>query len=281
MLLGAHVSVQGGLVNGPPHGVALGCDVIQLFTRNQRQWTHKPVDDDEAAAFRQAMKNSGLKGAMAHGSYLVNLASPKADVFEKSKKAFLEEAQRCHTLGIDRFVFHPGAHLDSSIADGRAKIAKALRTALDATQGSRVRFLLETMAGQGTTIGNQPEDLGLIIEAAGGDARLGVCIDTCHAYAAGFDIRTPSSYAAVMERFDDGFGLKRVGAFHLNDSKLALGEKRDRHEIIGDGQIGLDGFGPLMRDRRFADVPMNLETPGEDEGYRLGLQRLRSLVKRK
>jgi deoxyribonuclease-4 len=278
MLLGAHVSVAGGLASGPPNGVDLGCDVIQVFTRNQRQWTHKPVTDEEAQAFKASYRGSGLKGVMAHASYLMILASPKKDVWAKSLKALQEEATRCGRLGIDRFVFHPGAHLDSPLEEGRTRIAKALRTTLDATEGSGVRILLETMAGQGTTIGHDLRDLAAIIDQAGADKRLGVCVDTCHVFAAGHDLSTPEGYDALMAALDEAVGVKRIHAFHLNDSKMACGMKRDRHEIIGDGQIGLDGFRPLMNDARFAKVPMALETPGGDDGYRLGLKRLRRLM---
>lgn len=277
-LLGAHVSVAGGLVNGPENGVDLGCDVIQVFTRNQRQWNHKPVTDEEAERFQSAYQESGLQGVTSHASYLLNLASPKDDVATKSLKAFQEEADRCDKLGIDRFMFHPGAHLDSGVEAGCDRIAKALQTTLDETEGSDVKILLETMAGQGTTIGDDLADLGRIIEDAGGDKRLGVCVDTCHVFAAGYDLRTSDGYDSFVDTLDEAVGLKRVHAFHLNDSKTPLDARRDRHEIIGDGEIGLEGFRALMNDGRFAKVPMALETPGGDKGYKLGLKRLRGLV---
>lgn len=277
-LLGAHVSVAGGLENGPANGVSLGCDVIQVFTRNQRQWRHKPVTDEEAGRFQAALDESGLQGVTSHASYLLNLASPKPDVWKKSLEAFAQEAERCERLGIDRFMFHPGAHLGTGVEEGCARIAKALRTTLDATEGYDVKILLETMAGQGTTIGNDLADLGRIIHDAGGDDRVGVCVDTCHVFAAGHDMRTADGYDAFLDTLDEAVGLKRVHAVHLNDSKMPLGAKRDRHAIIGDGEIGLEGFRALMNDKRFAKVPMALETPGEDEGYKLGLKRLRSLV---
>ncbi len=272
------MSVAGGLENGPKNGTDLGCDVIQVFTRNQRQWNHKPVADEEAERFQAAYKESGLEGLTSHASYLLNLASPKDDAWEKSLKAFEEEARRCDKLGIDRFMFHPGAHLGSGVDAGCGRIADALRHVLDATEGSDVKILLETMAGQGTTIGDDLASLGRIIRDAGGDDRLGVCVDTCHVFAAGHDLRGPDGYDAFVAALDEAVGLDRIHAFHLNDSKTKLDARRDRHEIIGDGEIGLDAFGPLMNDDRFADVPMALETPGGDDGYKLGLKRLRGLV---
>lgn len=272
------MSVAGGLENGPKNGVDLGCDVIQVFTRNQRQWDHKPVTDEEAERFQVAYKESGLTGVTSHASYLLNLASPKKDAWNKSLKAFGEEAERCERLGIDRFMFHPGAHLGSGVDAGGDRIAEALRHTLDETEGYGVRILLETMAGQGTTIGNDLASLGRIIEDAGGDDRLGVCVDTCHVFAAGYDIRTADGYDTFIEALDEAVGLGRVHAFHLNDSKTKLDARKDRHEIIGDGEIGLEGFRALVNDDRFADVPMALETPGGADGYKLGLKRLRGLV---
>jgi deoxyribonuclease IV len=279
MRLGAHVSVTGGLENGPPNGVALGCDVIQIFTRNQRQWAAKPITSQEAEAFQTALKASGLKDVMSHGSYLANMASPDEAMWAKSVESFTKEAQRCDALGVSRLVFHPGAHMESGVEAGRKRIAKGLRKALAATKGSPVKFCLETMAGQGTTVGHVIEDLGAIIEEAGGDDRLGICIDTCHVFAAGYDLTTPKSYEAFMQNVDEAVGLERVQAFHLNDSLMGLGEKRDRHANVGEGRIGVAGFKPLMKDARFAKIPMALETPGGDEGYKADLKALRALVK--
>lgn len=277
MLLGAHVSIAGGVQNAPQNGVALGCDVIQIFSKNQRQWKSRPYTEDEIRGFRENYKSSKLRGVVVHGSYLMNLAAGDPALWKRSKDAFLDEVYRCDQLGIPDFVFHPGAHVERGAEWGVERIASGLREALDATHGSGVHLDLECMAGQGTTIGNRFEDLGRIIDLCGRDARLGLCLDTCHLYAAGFDLATAGGYEATMKHVDRLVGLKRVRAFHLNDSKRELGSHVDRHENIGKGHIGLEGFRLLLRDDRFAQVPMNLETPGGDDGYRADLKNLRAL----
>lgn len=275
MILGAHVSVAKGVFNAPKNGVDLGCDSIQIFCKNQRQWAAKPLSDADADAYRAAYKGSGLKGVMVHGSYLINCGGTDATIWTKSRDALLDEAQRCEQLGIDRLVMHPGAHLDSGAAAGCARIADALRHVLAKT--SKVRLLLESMAGQGSTLGHRFEDLARIRELVGDKERVRVCLDTCHLYAAGFDISTPAGYAHTIGLVDEILGPKAVDGFHLNDSKFALGAHRDRHENIGNGKIGTKGFAPLLRDPRWAGLPGALETPMAEAGYKEDLRRLRSL----
>lgn len=280
MLLGAHVSIAGGVFNAPTHGVRMACDVIQMFSRNQRQWAAKPLSRQEIEQFRANYDASGLKGVVVHGSYLVNLASPDPATQKRSLEAFMDEAVRCDQLGIPDLVFHPGAHLEQGLEPALKRIAAAMQATLAKVPEGSVRLDLEVMAGQGSTIGNRLEDLRTILELVGDRKRTGVCLDTCHLHAAGYDLATPTGYEDSMKAVERVIGLASVRAFHLNDSKTPLGSRVDRHEGIGEGTIGTSGFGLLMNDERFAHVPMNLETdPGlEDAGYKQDLRVLRGLI---
>lgn len=276
MMLGAHVSTQGGVSLSPQNGVDLGCDAIQIFSKNQRQWGAKPLQEAEIAAFRENYVKSRLQGVLVHGSYLINVASPDPAMWTKSRDALLDEAQRCDQLGIPLLNMHPGAHMGTGAAAGCARIADAIRYVLDNTD--KVTLLLESMAGQGTTIGARVEDLARIRELGGNDARVGYCLDTCHLFAAGFDLATPTGYKDAIRVVGDHLGLAHVKAFHLNDSEKPLGSHVDRHANIGQGLIGEKGFAPLMQDRRFERLPMVLETPLAEEGYRKDLEILRRLA---
>lgn len=278
MLLGAHVSIQGGVRNAPGNGVRLGCDCIQIFSKNQRQWKFKPLADEETDAFRENYSKSKLRGVLVHDSYLINVGSPNKALWARSRDALLDEAERCDRLGIPLLNFHPGAHMEAGVDVGVKRIAEALRFVLDRTPSSRVVLLLESMAGQGSTIGHRLEDLARIRELAGADPRIGYCLDTCHLNSAGFDLTTPESYRQVMRQIDDVLGLPHVRAFHLNDSRTPLKSRVDRHENIGEGTMGAKGFRPLMQDHRFADLPMVLETPGGDDAYVRDLKILRKLA---
>lgn len=277
MMLGAHVSTAGGVSLAPGNGVELGCDAIQIFSKNQRQWTAKPLSELEIKAFQDNWRKSQLRGILVHDSYLINVASPNAEMWAKSRDALLDEAQRCDQLGIPLLNMHPGAHMGTGAAEGCKRIAQAIRHVLDGT--SRVTLLLESMAGQGSTIGARLEDLARIRELCGNDARVGYCLDTCHLFAAGFDLTTPNGYKDTMRLVDEHLGLSRVKAFHLNDSEKPRGSHVDRHANIGLGLMGEKGFAPLMRDTRFEEVPMVLETPLAEEGYRKDLAILRRLAK--
>lgn len=281
MFLGAHVSIAGGVQNAPSNGVRIGCDVIQVFTKNQRQWAAKPYAKEEIEGFRKNYAASGLRGVVAHASYLLNLASPDDALWKKSREALLDEAVRCDQLGITDLVFHPGAHMRTGVERGVKRIAEAMAWVLGQAPDGRVRLVPETMAGQGSTIGDRFKDLAEILDRAGDKNRSAVCFDTCHVFAAGHDLSTPEGYEQTMRDFDRAIGLGRLTVFQLNDSKGPFGCRVDRHEDIGKGHIGKAGFALLMNDRRFETRPMALETPGDDEGYRENLRVLRGLIGKK
>ncbi len=278
--LGAHMSIAGGLEKAIAHAVSVESDAVQVFTKNQRQWIAKPIADDEAALFRTRYTESGLRGVVAHDSYLINLASPKDDLWEKSIAAFRDELERCELLGIPFLVTHPGSHVGSGREVGLDRIVAALERVHADLPGYQVRTLLETTAGQGTNLGSTFEDLAYLLEKSSAPERLGVCFDTCHIFVAGYDIRTPETYQATMDEFDRLIGLDQIEAFHLNDAKEELGSKKDRHHLIGQGNIGPEGFRSLMSDVRFHGKPALLETDkGEDLAEdRAALVLLRSLV---
>ncbi len=277
-LLGAHVSVAGGLEKAFARGLASGCAALQIFTKNANRWQVKPITDTEAAAFGQAWLASGIGPVMAHDAYLINLASPKDDVWEKSKNALRDELVRCAQLGITNLVMHPGAHLGTGVEVGLARIRTAFREILPDSP-PEVRLLLENTAGQGSYFGGDFAHLGALLEAFDGN-RFGVCFDTCHAHAAGYDLATAEGYAQTMAEFDRLVGLEQIKAFHLNDSLKPCGCKVDRHAHIGQGTIGRDGFACLMQDQRFVEIPMVLETPkgDQDEMDSVNLALLRELT---
>jgi deoxyribonuclease-4 len=277
MRLGAHTSTAGGMVNAVRQGVELECEAIQVFTRNQRQWEPKPLAEEAIAEFRAEAKEAGyLEDAVSHASYLINLCATDEAILKKSRRAFVDEIRRCGLLGIPYLCVHPGSHLGEGEEAGLSGIAESLRLALKETKGVRVKVLLENTAGQGTNLGFRFEHLAELLRL-GRSKRLGVCIDTCHLFASGYDMRTKKSYAATMKELDDVVGLDRVFAWHLNDSKFGLGEKKDRHETIGEGEIGKTGFKLLVNDERFGDLPGLLETPGGPDGYAKNLKTLRRM----
>jgi deoxyribonuclease-4 len=279
--LGAHISIAGGMELALARGEAVGCTAIQIFTKNANQWRAKPISDLAAQAFRAAWQASPIGPVLAHDSYLINLAAPDDDKWAQAKNAFLDEMQRCAQLGIGDLVMHPGAHLGQGEAAGLKRIAAALRDIFTAAPDS-VRVLLENTAGQGTYLGGRFEHLAEIIERVPA-GRFGVCFDTCHAFAAGHDLSTAGGYRAVMAEFDRLLGIETIRAFHLNDSKKDLHSRVDRHEHIGRGAIGREGFAALMQDSRFATVPKILETPkgDNDEFDRINLALLRDLARGK
>jgi deoxyribonuclease-4 len=260
-------------------GLELGCEAIQVFTRNQRQWTPKPLAQDEIDAFR-----AGARGAsyatrtVSHASYLINLCATDAAILKKSKRAFVDEIERCAALGIPFLCVHPGSHVGAGEEAGLRAIAASIKEALKATRGKRVTILLENTAGQGTNLGWRLEHLGELLRTIR-SKRVGVCIDTCHLFAAGYDLRTPKAYDKTIDALDEAVGLDRIRAWHLNDSKHPLGSRRDRHENIGEGALGRAAFRRLVNDERFADAPALLETPGGPDGYRKDLKRLKGMRK--
>ncbi|MBM3803322.1 MAG: deoxyribonuclease IV [Acidimicrobiia bacterium] len=276
-LLGAHVSTAGGVDNAPRNGKNLGCEAIQLFTRNQMQWQARPLSKQAIAAFRETVEECGIRAAVSHDSYLINLGSDDPVTLQRSLDAFADEIDRCEQLGISSLVFHPGSHVGAGEVAGLQRIADNLNRVLQRKPNYRTQLLLENTAGQGSNLGYRFEHLAEVLARSQYPERLGVCLDTCHLHAAGYDLRSRSTYEAVMRDCDVAVGLDRVKAFHLNDSKRGLGSRVDRHENIGKGELGLEPFRFLLNDPRFAEHPMLLETPGGDKAYRRDLKTLRRL----
>jgi deoxyribonuclease IV len=257
------MSIAGGVAQALWRGQSIGCDVIQLFTKNAMQWGAKPLTQDDRAAFQQARQETGVRPVAVHGSYLINLASPDDGLYEHSQEALWEEMQRAESLGIPYLVMHPGSPRGGGEQEGIDRIARAIN--LIHHQGSEIEvmIIMETTAGQGATLGNRFEHFARIIERIEEDERVGVCLDTCHVFAAGYDISTPAGYEATLKEFQQVIGLERLKVIHLNDSQAASGTRVDRHEHIGKGSIGLDAFRYLLQDPRLAHLPFILETPKE------------------
>jgi deoxyribonuclease-4 len=264
MPFGAHMSIAGGLAKAFARGEQVGCEAIQIFTKSERQWAARPLIPEDVAAFKAERARSGIGPVVVHDSYLINLAAPADELWEKSIAAFAHELERCQTLGIPFIVTHPGAHTGSGEETGLAREAVALNRLFEAGVGGDTVVLLETTAGQGSCLGNRFEHLARLFELVPHHGRLGVCVDTCHIFAAGYDIRTPEAYAATFAELDRLVGLEHVRCFHLNDSQKDLGSRVDRHAHIGQGCIGPEGFRLLVNDPRFRHAPMILETPKGD-----------------
>ena len=283
--LGAHQSIAGGYHKAVEAAVARGCQCVQLFTRNTNQWRAKLITPAAAEQFRTAVAQAGLRHTLAHDSYLINLASPERTLWRKSIDAFVQELLRAATLGIPYVVTHPGAYTTSSEDAGLRRIAAALDEVHAQTRGVAARCLLETTAGQGTSLGWRFEHLRAILDAVQGPDLLGVCFDTCHVFAAGYPLGPQSDYEATMTHFDRTVGLERIKAFHLNDSRGKLGSRLDRHQHIGRGEMGTEPFRRLLNDPRFAQVPMYLETPKGREGDEdldvINLRTLRGIIHRR
>ena len=260
-LIGAHLSVAGGLYKAAEAAAALACGTVQIFSKNANQWAGKPLTDDEVAAFKAAVRKARLKYPSAHDSYLINLAAPGDELFEKSIAAFVDELNRAEQLGLSYLVTHPGAHVGSGEDAGVRRVTAGLDRALKSTSGYKVKILLENTAGMGTTLGHRFEHLGRLITDSHDPGRLAVCFDTCHAFAAGYDLSTDAGYDATFAEFGRTVGLRRLKLFHVNDSVKSLGSRVDRHAGIGLGMIGEQAFRRLVTDPRFARHPMILETP--------------------
>jgi deoxyribonuclease-4 len=259
------------------HGRAIGADAIQVFTRNQVQWNGKPIAPAEATAFRTAMAANGVRLAVSHGSYLVNLATPDGTILKKSREAFLAEMERCQALGIPYLVFHPGAHMGAGESAGLAQVAASLDYILERAEGLEVMPLVEVTAGQGSYVGHRFEHLAEILARIRRPERVGVCLDTCHLLAAGYDLASATGYEETIAACARLIGLDRVKAFHLNDAKKGLGSRLDRHAPIGKGHLGREAFRRIVNDPRFAGVPMLLETPGPLETWKREIALLRRL----
>jgi len=280
LALGSHMSASGGVDRVFGRGEPLELEAIQLFSKNERQWRAKPLDPAIVERFHGEKERTGLTKLVVHDSYLINLASPKPDILEKSIPAFADELHRCDVLGVPYLVTHPGAHTGSGVDAGIARFAQSLNEIFDAMPDSTTLTLLETTAGQGTTLGRTFEELAAIIDQVEARDRVGVCLDTCHVFAAGYDYRTQDQYDAMIQDFDRIVGLEHLKVLHLNDSQFPLGSFKDRHDHIGDGEIGLEGFRPFMNDARLAGIPGILETEKDDAGDhdRRNLATLRGLV---
>ncbi len=277
--LGAHESVSGGLHLAFDRLAEVGGEALQIFTRNQRQWHAAPLTGEEIDSFQLAWQKAGDVEVVSHASYLINLASNKTKQREKSIQAFTMELERCQLLGISAVVLHPGSHGGDGVEVGLERFIRALDSCFGKTESETMVFL-ETTAGQGTGLGSRFEELGALLQGSSFKRRLGICFDTCHVFAAGYDLRTKSGYEQTMANFDRLVGLESIRFFHLNDSKKELGSRVDRHEHIGKGAIGFEGFRCLLNDPVFADRSMTLETPkGKDlQEDRENLHQLRQLL---
>ncbi len=278
-MLGAHVSIAGSIVLAPERGAGIGCEVIQMFSKNQRSWGDKPITLESAEKFKLKMKEMKLSSSAAHAAYLINIATAKKDVHERSKTALIDEINRVEQLGLDYLIFHPGSHLDAGLDNGVKMCGDTLKDVVPLFEKYHMNLLIETAAGQGSNIGFRFSDLARIMNIANDSKKIGICVDTCHIFAAGYDIRTEFGYETIFKEIDNVIGLDRVMAFHLNDSKTGVGSHVDRHEHIGKGYIGLKPFELLVNDQRFAKKPMYLETPGDLEDYRKNLELLKKLRK--
>jgi deoxyribonuclease-4 len=278
------MSIAGGLHNALLAAAGYRMDTVQLFTKNASQWAAKPLGEADVRTFRKTMRQTRLRYPMAHDSYLINLGSPDEALFRRSVEAFIDEMNRAEQLGLRYLIAHPGAALASSEAEALARIARGLDEVHHRCPGFRVQVLLETTAGQGSTLGHRFEHLAAILAQVRDPTRIGICFDTCHVFAAGYPLFPESDYRATMRTFDRIVGLRRIKVFHLNDSVKPLGSRVDRHAHIGRGQIGREAFRLLVNDARFRNRPMILETPKEElagkdmDGINLAL--LRRLVRR-
>jgi deoxyribonuclease-4 len=277
-ILGAHMSIAGGYHRSVEIAHAAGCDCVQLFTKNNNQWRAKEIDDASAVRFKSSLVELGIQHPLSHDSYLINLAAPDDTLWKRSVEAFVVELQRAERLGIPYVVTHPGAFTSSSEEAGLRRVIQALDEVHAQTRGIAGRCLLETTAGQGSCLGWRFEHLATILDGVRDPERLGVCVDTCHVFAAGYPLANPRDYETTMAEFDRIVGLSLIKAFHLNDSLREMGSRVDRHAHIGEGHLGLEPFRNLLADERFSHVPMYLETPkGARDGEDLDVINLRTL----
>lgn len=278
-LLGAHMPTAGGHACALIGGQAIGCQAVQIFTASPRQWKAPELKAETQAAWRKALAECGITRTIAHDSYLINLAAPDgSEVLAKSRVAFRGEIERAEALGVPLLVSHPGAHGGDGVDAGIARLIAAFDALHEETAGATVRTALETTAGQGTYLGGRFEHIARILNGVKNPERLAVCLDTCHVFAAGYDIRTAAGYEETMALFDDIIGLDQLQVIHANDSAKAFGSHADRHAHIGEGEIGLDAFRLLVNDPRLADIPIIIETPESETMHEVNLRRLRELI---
>lgn len=277
---GAHMPTQGGLHNAFHGGREYGCEVVQLFTTSPQQWKGREISDEVCQLYWSAQRECGIPCVAAHANYLINPAAQDSEILAKSRQALIAEARRCDVLGVPALVTHLGSTGGGEEAPAMKTLVESFLILLAETPEAGPYVLLETTAGQGHTLGSTFEQLATILEGVDGSPRVGVCLDTCHVFAAGYDLRTPEAYAATMERFDELIGLERIALIHANDSKRELGSRVDRHAHIGQGHLGEAAFRHLLTDPRLLDVPVVLETPKADEMDRVNLAALRRLAGR-
>ncbi len=282
MKLGAHESNAGGAFNAIYRGQKATCDVIQMFNKANSQWRAKPLESEEVDKFFAAIEETGITVACSHASYLINLASPDPALNEKSYESFKLEMERCALLKIPNLVVHPGSHVGSGEQEGMDRIIINLNKLFSELKANTVTVCLEATAGQGSNLGYTFEQLAYMIDGVKDKTHIGVCVDTCHIFSAGYPISDPADYKTTMKKFEDTVGLDRLRVMHLNDSKKGFGEKKDRHDHIGEGQIGIEAFRNILNDKRLAKIPMVLETPKEEdlEDDIKNLALLRSLIKK-
>ena len=281
-LLGAHTSINGGVSTAVDLAEKLGFTAMQIFTKNNNRWYAKELSENEIEKFRKRLESSKIKFVVAHDSYLINLCSKELEMLNKSRDSFLDELKRCELLGIPHLNFHPGAHLGLGEDEGIKIIAESLNVAHSKTPGYKVTSMIEATAGQGSAIGYKFEHLRKIIDLVEEKDRITICIDTAHIFAAGYDIKDSTNYKIVINEFDNIVGLDKLKCLHMNDSKKPLGSKVDRHEHIGKGSIGLQGFTNIMNDKRIEHIPKILETPKGKEQLEdlVNLKILKSLIKK-
>lgn len=280
VLIGAHMSIAGGLPLAIGRGEALGCTAIQIFTKNASQWRSPPLEEETVKAFKREQRRTGIL-VVAHDAYLINLASPDSKLLERSRKAFLDEMERAEQLEIPFLIMHPGAHKDAGEDAGIQKVVDSFNLLLKSTSGFRVKIAVENTAGQGTALGYRIEHLKRMVAETVAPERMAVCFDTCHAFAAGYDIRDAAGYERTLADMDAAVGLERLAALHVNDCKKGLGLHVDRHEHIGRGMLGLEPFRLIMNDPRLSRVPKLLDTPKEFDGQDMddvNLRLLRGLI---
>ena len=287
MRLGAQISVAGGLYRAFERGADAGCETMMIFTKSNRQWNAKPLSDEDIRLYREAAQaHKDIYPVAVHASYLINIGSSDPALWEKSYSALKTEVERADAIDAELLMFHPGAYIDADEETGLSNIARALRRLLDETASCDVKVCLETMAGTGTTLGHRFEHLARLRDEAKNHPRFGICLDTCHIFSAGYDIRTPEVYEVTMNTFDEIVGLQHIDCFHFNDSRHNFDARKDRHCHIGQGEIGLEGFANFVNDPRWNDHPAYLETPKtetDDEGNELemdevNLRALRQLI---
>ncbi len=281
MLLGAHLSVAGGVDKAFARAKKIDCTALQIFTKSNRQWKAKPLTPETIAAYHQQQQETDLSPVICHASYLINIGASDETIWDKSLNALLIELERCELLNIPYLVLHPGAHMKKGVDTGLSRVVQALDIIHNQRPDYTVKIALEITAGQGTVLGSNFAELGRIMTDCNQGERLAICFDTCHALAAGYEFRTPDSYQAMMADFDKHIGLNNLKVFHVNDSQKDLGSRVDRHTHIGEGFIGLEPFGYFLNDSRFKKVPFLLETPKKDDPADdiRNLEALRSLIR--